>query len=60
MDSTKEDFLSSSDASKRSGKRGSIRHINIGYLIALLFTVALGTVQFGYSIGSWNATFEAY
>ena len=32
----------------------------MGYLLALLFTVSLGTLQFGYSIGSWNTAFAAY
>ena len=36
------------------------KQYNTGYLIALLFTICLGTVQFGYSVGSWNSTFEVY
>jgi MFS family permease len=27
---------------------------NIGYILALFMTVSIGTIQFGYSIGSWN------
>jgi hypothetical protein len=32
----------------------------MGYLMALLFTVSIGTIQFGYSIGAWNSATEAY
>jgi len=32
----------------------------MGYLMSLLFTVSIGTVQFGYSIGAWNSATEAY
>ena len=42
----------------RQGPRQN--HFNKGYLLALLLTVSLGTIQFGYSIGSWNTTFDAY
>lgn len=41
-------------------KATGAKNINLGYLLAILLTVALGTVQFGYSIGSWNATFDTY
>jgi len=30
------------------------------YLLCLLFTVSLGTIQFGYLIGSWNTASAAY
>ena len=30
------------------------------YLLCLLLTVSLGTIQFGYMIGSWNAASAAY
>lgn len=34
--------------------------INYGFLTSLLLTVSMGMVQFGYAIGSWNATQNAY
>ena len=30
------------------------------YLSCLLLTVSIGTIQFGYSIGSWNTVTDAY
>jgi MFS family permease len=38
----------------------STAHIKKGYLFALLMVISIGTIQFGYSIGSWNTAFEAY
>ena len=32
----------------------------MGYLISLLMTVSIGTIQFGYSIGAWNSATNAY
>lgn len=32
----------------------------MGYLLSLLFTVSIGTIQFGYSIGAWNSATDAY
>lgn len=30
------------------------------YLSGLLFTICIGTIQFGYSIGAWNTVTDAY
>ena len=30
------------------------------YLLCLLLTVSIGTIQFGYMIGSWNVASDAY
>ena len=38
----------------------STENINMCYLFSLLLTVSIGTVQFGYMIGSWNAASGAY
>jgi hypothetical protein len=43
----------------RSPDQG-IDHIKKGYLFCLLMTISIGTIQFGYSIGSWNTAFKAY
>lgn len=32
----------------------------MGFLSSLLATVSLGTIQFGYMIGSWNTASGAY
>ena len=29
-------------------------------MFALLITISIGTIQFGYSIGSWNTAFKPY
>jgi len=34
--------------------------VNMGYLMSLLFTISIGTIQFGYSIGAWNSATDAY
>lgn len=34
--------------------------INSCYLLSLLLTVSIGTIQFGYMIGSWNSASGAY
>jgi hypothetical protein len=34
--------------------------LNKCYLISLLFTISIGTIQFGYMIGSWNSASAAY
>jgi MFS family permease len=47
-------------AIKESRQEGSTMHIKKCYLFFLLMTVSIGTIQFGYSIGSWNTAFEAY
>ena len=39
---------------------GSIKNINKMYLLGLLFTISFGTIQFGYSIGSWNTANDAF
>ena len=44
----------------KKSKMTSENDINYGYLSFLLFTVSLGTFQFGYSIGSWNTATNAY
>jgi len=35
-------------------------HVNKMYLLSLFLAITIGTVQFGYSVGSWNAANEAY
>ena len=47
-------------AIKATRAQGSTDHIKKGYLFALLITVSMGTIQFGYSIGSWNTAFNPY
>ena len=32
----------------------------MGYLVFLIFAVALGNIQFGYAIGGWNVATAAY
>jgi hypothetical protein len=44
----------------RSDSQGGTNHIKKGYLFGLLMTVSIGTLQFGYSIGSWNTAFKPY
>ena len=34
--------------------------INYGYLVFLIFSVALGNIQFGYAMGGWNVATAAY
>ena len=34
--------------------------INSCYLLSILLTISIGTIQFGYMIGSWNAASGAY
>lgn len=46
--------------SRSDSNKGSTSHIKKGYLFALLMTVSIGTIQFGYSIGSWNTAFKPY
>jgi hypothetical protein len=50
----KEDFDKIERA--RLGSRAEYKGVvyNKGYLFTLLMVVALGTVNFGYSIGAWN------
>jgi hypothetical protein len=62
MDNKVEQEFNSLVDQRRNSKveANGTKHINIGYLLALFLTVALGTIQFGYSIGSWNAAFDAY
>ena len=38
----------------------TFNNINACFIISLLLTVSLGTIQFGYMIGSWNAASAAY
>lgn len=47
-------------AMKNTRKAGSTEHIKKMYLMGLLMSVSIGTIQFGYSIGSWNTAFGAY
>jgi hypothetical protein len=47
-------------AVKHTRNTGSTDHIKKGYLFFLLMTVSIGTIQFGYSIGSWNTGFGPY
>jgi hypothetical protein len=47
-------------AIKASRQDGSTSHIKKGYLFFLLMTICIGTIQFGYSIGSWNTAFAPY
>ena len=35
-------------------------NISACFIISLLLAVSLGTIQFGYMIGSWNAASAAY
>lgn len=46
--------------SRSDSNKGSTKHIKKGYLFALLMTMSIGTIQFGYSIGSWNTAFKPY
>lgn len=39
---------------------GSIKDINFGFLMGALLTVSFGTIQFGYSISSWNTAYAPY
>lgn len=41
-------------------KPGSKKIYNAGYLFSLLMTMSIGTIQFGYSIGSWNTAQAPY
>jgi len=43
-----------------SRNQSNTSHIKKGYLFALLMTISIGTIQFGYSIGSWNTAFKPY
>jgi MFS family permease len=57
----KNDFIAQDHMAIRASRAdGSIAHIKKGYLFALLMVISIGTIQFGYSIGSWNTAFEAY
>ena len=40
--------------------KSSTKDIKKCYLLGLLLTVSIGTIQFGYSIGSWNTATDAY
>ena len=46
----------------RSGKNLNKKtgHINYCYLLSLLLTICIGTVQFGWSIGQWNSGWLPY
>ena len=48
--------------SRRStvAKRYPKGQIQMGYLLFLIFAVALGNIQFGYAIGGWNVATAAY
>ena len=37
-----------------------LKHINMCYLFCLLITISFGTIQFGYSIASWNTANDAF
>ena len=41
-------------------RRSGIKDINMWFIISLISVVAIGFVQFGYSLGSWNSTCLAY
>lgn len=45
---------------RRSTTIGDGARIKKCYLYGLLMTIGLGTIQFGYSIGSWNSANDAY
>jgi len=38
----------------------STKEIKLRYLVSLLMAISLGSIQFGYMIGSWNASSAAY
>lgn len=41
-------------------KKGLSETIHLGYVMALLMTASIGTIQFGYSITAWNTVTDAY
>ena len=43
----------------RTSQKGG-KKVNMCYLSGLLFTICIGTIQFGYSIGAWNTVTDAY
>jgi len=53
-------MIEAKTARRLAGLTSSTGHINKGYLLGLLLTIVIGTIQFGYSIGSWNAANEPY
>jgi len=47
-------------AKREAGLSSKTGHVNKLYIFALFLTITIGTIQFGYSVGSWNAANEAY
>ena len=37
-----------------------MKDVNFGYLLPLFMTTALGTIQFGLALASWNVVNDAY
>ena len=44
---------------KDKGERPPTK-LNICYLLGLFLTISIGSIQYGYMIGSWNASSGAY
>lgn len=62
MDEQIEEDYNNLIKSRRSSKAdvSGGKNINMGYLMGLILTVALATVNFGYQIGIWNVSYAPY
>ena len=62
MDKDEQKLLESAERDDPDEKAASEQEaeINMCYLFSLLITISLGTVQFGYMVGSWNTAAGAY
>ena len=54
------DYVKIRTERRRAGQISNTGHINKFFLMCLLLTITIGTLQFGYTVGSWNAVNSAY
>ena len=58
QDNHKDAIASRKGGQSFKGNEGG-KAYNIGYILALFMCMSIGTIQFGFSIGSWNTEREA-
>ena len=45
---------------KNKPSNENIKQVKMSYLAPLVFTISIGSILFGFSIGSWNSATNAY